>query len=185
MGMQGRRALCHRSSCCLLFSFKLLGKMRRALNINSTGYRPLLGYFSSQNLYTNYFQPSPYLTSTISIMISRFMLAAVSLVELVAVVNALPYISRHGFQNLLLAAPCERTSAQTNAPGVIQLPLKHEPSMHIQTTHLEVNWSFFCHDGDCLGEVAFSVNDGTNTRKFFTTCPSFHTCLLRRYSLLR
>jgi hypothetical protein len=100
-------------------------------------------------------------------MLSKFILAAVSLVDLVAVVNGLPYASRHGFKNLLLAAPCDHGSTHESTPRVPQRPLKHEPTFHIQTTNLEVDWSFLCHDGDCLGDIEFSVNDGTNTRKLF------------------
>lgn len=98
-------------------------------------------------------------------MLSKFILVAVSLVDLVAVVNGLP--NRHGFKNLLQAAPCDPRSTHSSAQHVPQRPLKHEPTFHIQTTHLEVDWSFFCHDGDCVADIEFSVNDGTNTRKLF------------------
>jgi hypothetical protein len=97
-------------------------------------------------------------------MLSKLMLTVVSLVDLIAVVNGLPYSSRHDFKKLLLAPPCDVTTHASN-PSVLQKPMKHEPTFAIgSTTNLEVDWSFFCHDGQCLGEIDFSVNDGTNVR---------------------
>jgi len=97
-------------------------------------------------------------------MLSKLILAAISLVDLVAVVNGLPYSNRQDFKELLPAPPCDGKFTHTSAPSVSQRPMKHEPTFAVQTTtNLEVDWSFFCHDGICLGEIDFSVNDGTNT----------------------
>ena len=84
-------------------------------------------------------------------MLSRLILLAVSLASHAPVT---------------IGIPCNGIIEQNGQPHASQLPLKQAaPVRTMATTNLEVNWDFFCHDGKCRGGIAFSVNDGTNTRK--------------------